>query len=81
MFTVYVLKSLKNNKRYIGYSSKTALRRLKEHNCGGSKWTKANRPFIIAYTENYLDKTSAIKRENFLKSGQGRKWLDQRINN
>jgi putative endonuclease len=76
MFRVYVLRSLKNNKRYVGYTSKKASERLEEHNYGFSKWTGANKPFIIIHTENYLDKTSAIKREKFLKSGQGRKWLD-----
>jgi putative endonuclease len=81
MFAVYGLRSLKNKKRYIGYTSKDALKRLKEHNSGCNKWARVNKPFIIIHTEDYLDKTSAIKRENFLKSGQGRKWLDENINN
>ena len=32
MFVVYVLRSFKNKKRYIGYTSKDSLERLKEHN-------------------------------------------------
>jgi putative endonuclease len=76
MFTVYVLKSLKNGKRYVGYSGKTALARLDKHNRGGNKWTKINKPFILLYQEEYTSKTEAIKREKFLKSGQGRKYLD-----
>ena len=32
------------------------------------------RPWVIAYTEEYVTKTEAIKRENYLKSTQGRKF-------
>jgi putative endonuclease len=79
MFSIYVLRSLKNKKRYIGYTSKEVLIRVKEHNYGHNKWTKTNKPFVVIHTEDYTDKTSAIKREHFLKSGQGRKWLDENI--
>lgn len=76
MFTVYVLRSLKNSKRYVGYTSKAAEIRLKEHNSGCNKFTSQNGPFILIFTENFITKTEAIKRERFLKSGQGRKYLD-----
>ena len=76
MYFIYVLKSLKNNKRYIGYTSKQLFKRLKEHNTGCNKWTRENGPFTIIYFEEYQTKTEAIKREKFLKSGQGRKFLD-----
>jgi putative endonuclease len=77
MFNVYVLKSLRNNKRYVGYTSKEVNLRLKEHNTGSNKFTSQNGPFELLYVETLSDKTSAIKRENFLKSGQGRKFLDK----
>jgi hypothetical protein len=32
------------------------------------------------YREDYSTKTEARKREFFLKSGQGRKWLDKKLN-
>ncbi|MBU0649015.1 GIY-YIG nuclease family protein [Patescibacteria group bacterium] len=76
MFVVYVLKSLRNNKRYIGHTGKDKFLRLKEHNRGCNKWTRQNGPFKLIYSEFYKTKTEAIKREHFLKSGQGRKWLD-----
>jgi len=77
MFIVYVLLSLKNKKRYVGHTGKEEIERLHEHNTGSNKWTRANKPFKIIYTENYSTKTEAIKRERFLKSGQGRKFLDK----
>ena len=79
MFIVYILRSLKNNKRYIGQTSKNAFARLKEHNHGSNKWTRQNGPFSIIHTESCNIRTEAIKREHFLKSGQGRKWLDENI--
>jgi len=81
MFTVYVLKSQRNGKRYTGYTGKDPLSRLKEHNLGSNKFTRQNSPFILVYTEEYSDKVSAIRREKFLKSGQGRKFLDLTISN
>ena len=79
MFTVYILRSIKNSKRYVGYTSKTSFARLHDHNTGSNKWTRENGPFIIIHTEEYQDKKEAGKREKFLKSGQGRKWLDENI--
>jgi len=76
MYYVYVLKSLSNNKRYIGYTGKNLLVRLNEHNTGSNKWTRENSPFVMIYNEEYKTKNGAIKREKFLKSGQGRKFLD-----
>src|SRR6185436_1785836 len=72
MFFVYVLKSLRNGKKYIGYTSKDPKYRLIEHNNGSNKYTNQNKPFELLYQETLADKTSAIKREKLLKSGQGR---------
>jgi len=76
MFTVYILISKKNGKRYVGVTGKSVIDRLGEHNSGSNKWTRANKPFDLAYKENYDNKTDALRRERFLKSGQGRKFLD-----
>ena len=70
------MKSIKNGKRYVGYTSKDAETRLKEHNTGCNKFTKNNGPFDICHTKNFHDKKSAMQKEKFLKSGQGRKFLD-----
>lgn len=78
-FTVYVLRSLKNGKRYVGFTGKTAQERLQDHLSGSNTWTRQNKPFTIIYTELYQVKKEAILREKFLKSGQGRIWLDENI--
>ena len=80
MFSIYVLKSLRNRKRYIGYTSKSVQERLVEHNSGTNTFTRQNKPFVLIYSEEYQTKTEAMKREKFLKSGQGRKFLDNMFN-
>lgn len=79
IFTVYVLRSDKNSKRYVGFTSKDPDVRLNEHLTGSNKWTRQNGPFTIIHAEIFSEKTEAMKREKFLKSGQGRKWLDDNI--
>ena len=77
MAYVYVLKSVKNGKRYIGSTILNPAERLKEHNWGTNKFTKGNKPFVLVFREEYLSVTEARRRENFLKSGVGRKFLDK----
>lgn len=72
MFHVYVLKSEKNGRRYIGLTEKSPDERLREHNSGASAYTRRNLPFILIYTESYKDSALARKRERFFKSGRGR---------
>ncbi|MDP3970199.1 MAG: GIY-YIG nuclease family protein [bacterium] len=77
LYNIYVLRSLKNGKRYIGSTEKDPKERLREHNRGSNRWTRYNKPFKLVYVESFSSRTEARKRENFLKSGQGRKWLDE----
>ncbi len=80
-YYVYVLRSLKNNKRYTGCTGLPPDRRLAQHNSGSNKWSKGNKPFELVYVEEHPDKTSARKRENFLKTGVGRQFLDNALEN
>ncbi|MDD5430289.1 MAG: GIY-YIG nuclease family protein [Candidatus Omnitrophica bacterium] len=73
---IYVLKSKHNGKRYVGYTSKNVRIRLKEHNSGNTRWTRLNRPFDLLHYEEFSNIKEAKQREKFLKSGQGRKFLD-----
>ena|SRR3989338_6444124 len=75
MYTVYVLRSLKNGKRYIGMTGHPVQERLREHQSGSTQWTRQNGPFEMVYQEQFPDKTFAQKRERFLKSGHGREYL------
>ena len=74
MFTVYVLKSRVANKSYVGYTADIN-RRIGEHNSGEGNYTKKYMPWVIVYTEKFVNENEAKKRERHLKSKVGRKFL------
>ena len=62
MFYVYLLKSEKDNKFYIG-STADLKKRIKEHSDGKVKSTACRRPLKLVYYETYADESIARKRE------------------
>ena len=70
MYFVYIIKSLKDGKFYIGSTSNVESR-LVFHNSGRQRSTKHRIPFILVYTETYLNHTDAEKREKQIKSYKG----------
>jgi len=74
---VYVLVSLKNGKRYVGYTAQALSNRLKQHNEGAMPWARQNKPFQMVHCEEYPDESFSRKRERFLKSGHGRAFLNR----
>jgi len=79
-FYVYVLESLKDGNRYIGYTNNLK-RRIKEHQAGYNFSTEFRRPFNLIYFEGGLDETDAKRREHYLKTTQGRRFLGLRLIN
>jgi putative endonuclease len=67
MYWVYILKSLKDKKLYVGCTSNLNSR-LKQHNGGLVGATKRRKPLILVHSESFLNKTEAFNRERFLKS-------------
>jgi putative endonuclease len=78
MVTVYILLSLKDKATYVGMAL-DAVNRLKEHNAGKSRYTRAHLPWKIIYTEQHPDWTSARIREKYLKSTTGKTWLEKQL--
>ena len=68
-FYVYVLESLKDGKRYTGYTNNLR-RRIEEHKKGLSFATKFRLPFKLIYFEGCLNQEDAKRRENYLKTTQ-----------
>jgi len=77
-FYVYVLESLKDFDRYIGYTNNLK-KRLEEHKKGLSFATKFKMPFKLIYFEGCLNQADAKRRENYLKTTQGRRFLGLRL--
>jgi len=57
-YIVYILKSRKNGKYYIGCTADLS-KRVKEHNLGKTKSTKPFLPWKVVYYESYLEKEVA----------------------
>ena len=71
-YYVYVIQSLKDKTRYIGYTSDIE-KRLQDHNKGKTKSIKHKIPFQLVYKEEFETKTEAIKREIRLKKNSWEK--------
>ena len=78
MYYTYVLKSLKDNELYIGYSADLK-NRIKEHCDGVVVATADRRPLQLIYYEACLSKKKALDREKYFKTGFGRRFLKNRI--
>ncbi|MBI2010349.1 MAG: GIY-YIG nuclease family protein [Candidatus Chisholmbacteria bacterium] len=67
---MYALHNRSRNFIYIGYSENLKSR-IKEHNEGKSRSTKAYRPFTLIFYEAYLKRSDAKRRERYLKMNRG----------
>ena len=77
-YYVYVLRSLKDAKFYIGYT--TDLRkRLQEHQEGLVASTRPRAPFELIFFEAYRNKYDAVRREKCLKTSKGKNTLRQML--
>lgn len=78
MFYPYVLKSLKDKKLYIGFTSDLK-KRFFEHQKGKVIATRSRRPFQILFYEAFCDSLDAKRRERYLKTSKGRSSLKQML--
>jgi len=78
MYYIYVLQSGKDSLFYTGFTTDLN-RRISEHNGGTQVSTKSRGPFQLIYYEWGLNKEDAIAREKYLKSGMGKKYINNRL--
>lgn len=76
MHYVYILKSLRNNKYYIGYTSNLE-KRLHEHNSGRVKFTRLYIPWELYYFDKFIDIKKAMFREKQFKSWKSRAMIEK----
>lgn len=74
MAFVYILLNKKLGKTYTGSTIDLA-RRLEEHNSGSSCYSKKYTPWDLFYKEEFPTLLEARKREKYLKSCAGRKFV------
>jgi putative endonuclease len=75
MYIVYVLYSKKYDKLYIGYTADLKQRLLSHNELAKKGWTVKYRPWELIYSEEFMDKSLAMKREKELKSHNRRDFL------
>src|SRR3990167_2005559 len=77
MFYVYILK-LNNGQLYTGYTGDLR-RRVTEHKQGKVDSTRHKQPVELIHYEAYLKDSDARRREKFLKTSEGKKYLRKQI--
>jgi putative endonuclease len=78
MYYVYVLRSEKDRKFYVG-CTKDLEARIKMHNGGKVKSTRNRTPFKLVYYEACLNQQDALKREKYLKTNYGKRYIKSRL--
>ena len=78
VFFVYILESLKDGKRYVGFTINLK-KRLEEHKNGKVYSTKSRLPIKLLYCEICTNEEDAKRREQYLKTTRGRRFLAKRL--
>jgi putative endonuclease len=73
-YYVYVIKS-KEDFIYKGMTDNLERRLVEHNNKALSFWTKRGTDWKLIYNEEFDNKTEALKREKWLKTGVGREYL------
>lgn len=76
-FVVYVLQDEKGG-LYKGFTNNLE-RRLAEHRRGYTKTTQRMKNIALVYSEEYDNREEARKRELYLKSAAGRRFLKKKL--
>jgi putative endonuclease len=80
MHYVYVLLSLKDGLWYVG-RTENLHNRLREHARGKVESTKDRRPLKFMYAEISRNIKDAVRREKYLKTAWGKRYLKHRLKN
>src|SRR5690348_13259385 len=78
MFHVYILRSTRTGRRYVG-SCENVEQRLRRHNEGHSKATRHGAPWMLLHIEAFANR-DAMRKERYFKTGRGRDELDKLTN-
>ena len=78
-FTVYIIYSTSLDKYYVGHCEDLT-NRLYRHNNSGSKYTKKANDWKPVYTEIFMTKGEALRRELEIKNKKSRSYIHRLIN-
>jgi len=75
---IYVLQSKKDKKFYVGWTNNLR-KRFFEHSQGKVFSTKGRLPMKIVYYEACVNREDAKKREKYLKTAWGKRYIKNRL--
>lgn len=75
---VYVLKSVRDSKNYVGYTKNLKLR-FEQHKKGFVDSTRDRRPLKLLYYEACTEQEDATRREKYLKTIYGKRYIKSRL--
>ncbi len=78
MHYTYILVSHHDRRFYTGCTSDLC-QRLREHRAGRVRSTAYRQPVQLIYYEACLSRDDALRRERFLKTGKGKRYLRNRL--
>ena len=78
MYYTYVLQSEKDGNFYSGFTKNLKLR-FDQHSKGQVESTKDRRPLKLVYYEACLTEGDALRRERYLKTYNGKRFLHKRL--
>jgi len=70
VYHVYILRSQKDNKLYVGHTGNLE-KRIRAHNSRRVRSTGHRAPFDLIYSEEFQTRGEAIRKERYLKSLEG----------
>ena len=77
-YYVYVLRSLKDGKSYVGLT-RNLRARVETHNKGIVPSTTRRTPLELVYWEGCLNESDAAQREKYLKTAWGKRYIKGRL--
>ena len=78
MHYTYLLQSIKDMEFYTGCTNNLK-RRFEQHNKGLVESTKERIPLKLVYYEACIDRSDAARREKYLKTYNGKRFLKRRL--
>jgi len=77
-YYVYVLQSDKDGMHYVGYTNDLE-KRVEQHQAGKVPSTMTRLPIRLVYYEGCLNQNDALRREKYLKTAWGKRYIKSRI--
>ena len=79
MYTVYILFSKIKNRYYVGFTGNLIEERIQKHNSNHKGYTGKTGDWKLVYSEVFIEKTLAIKREKEIKEWKSKTQIEKLI--